>query len=257
MHPKGKRLLDRVAIVTGGARGIGKAIALRYTKEGAAVVIADRKAAEAVATVAEIEVHGGRAMFVHTDVTANASIENMVNETLRRYGRIDILVNNAGVALMREITAATEDDWDRLNGVNLKGLWLCTRAVVPTMIANRFGKIINMASMSGIIGYQWESIYAATKGGVISMTRELAVELCPFGINVNCICPGIIDTPIYLDIDFSLDDPENLESTLKSIPLKRIGKPDDVAGGAYFLASDDSSYLMGQALVIDGGYTLI
>ena len=257
MHATGKRLLDKVAIVTGGARGIGRAIALRYTREGASVVIADRKADEAAVTVGEIEKRGGRAIFVHTDVTDNETIESMVNETLRRYTRIDILVNNAGVALMRDITVATEDDWDRLNGVNLKGLWMCTKAVVPAMIENRAGKIVNMASMSGLIGYQWESIYASTKGGVISMTRELAVELCPFGINVNCICPGIIDTPIYYDIDFPLDDPENLESTLKSIPLRRIGKPDDVAGGAYFLVSDDSSYLMGQALVIDGGYTLI
>ena len=257
MHPSGNRLQDKVAIVTGGARGIGRAIALRYAREGAAVVIADRKAPEATATVDEVEALGARALFVHTDVSDNDSIESMVQETLRRYAQIDILVNNAGVALMREITAATEDEWDRLNGVNLKGLWLCTKAVVPTMIANRSGKIINMASMSGLIGYQWESIYASTKGGVISMTRELAVELCPFGINVNCICPGIVDTPIYVDIDFPLDDPENLESTLRAIPIGRIGKPDDVAGGAFFLASDDSSYLMGQALVIDGGYTLI
>ena len=257
MQPSGKRLIDRVAIITGGARGIGKAIALRYTKEGAAVVIADRKAGEAAATVDEIETKGGRAIFVHTDVANNESIENLVNETLRRYDKIDILVNNAGVALMKAITAATEDDWDRVNRVNLKGVWLLTKAVVPEMIANRSGKIINVASMSGLIGYKWESIYASTKGGVISMTRELAVELCPFGINVNCICPGIIDTPIYADIDFPLDDPENLEPTLKSIPLKRLGKPDDVAGGAFFLASDDSSYLMGQILVIDGGYTLL
>ena len=257
MHSSGKRLQDKVAIVTGGARGIGRAISLRYAREGAAVVVADRKAREAAATVDEVEALGARAVFVHTDVSDNDSIENMVQETLRQYSQIDILVNNAGVALMREITAATEDEWDTLNGVNLKGLWLCTKAVVPTMIANRAGKIINMASMSGLIGYQWESIYASTKGGVISMTRELAVELCPFGINVNCICPGIIDTPIYVDIDFPLDDPENRESTLNAIPMRRIGKPDDVAGGAYFLASDDSSYLMGQALVIDGGYTLI
>jgi NAD(P)-dependent dehydrogenase (short-subunit alcohol dehydrogenase family) len=134
---------------------------------------------------------------------------------------------------------------------------MCTKTVAPEMIKQKYGKIINLSSISGLVGYKWESIYCSTKGGVINMTRELAVELGPFGINVNCICPGIIETPLYQDIGFPLDDKDNLEYTLKAIPAKKIGKPEDIAGAAYFLASEDSSYVMGQILTVDGGYTSI
>ena len=257
MDPNTQRLKGSVAIVTGGARGIGKGIALRYAAEGASVVIADLKEKEATDTLDEIKKIGGNAIFVKTDVTDNETIKSMVEETINTYSKIDILVNNAGISLMRKITDATEEDWDKLNNVNLKGLWLCTKAVVPAMIERRHGKIINLSSISGLVGYKWESIYCSTKGGVINMTRELAVELSPFGINVNCICPGIIDTPLYIDIDFPLDDKENLEHTLKAIPVKKIGKPEDIAGAAFFLACEDSAYVMGQILAVDGGYTCI
>jgi 3-oxoacyl-[acyl-carrier protein] reductase len=252
-----QRLEDRVSIITGGARGIGKGIALRYVKEGVKVVIADMKEKEANETLREISEIGGDALFVKTDVTDSASLENLVKETIKVYKKIDILVNNAGISLMRKITEASEEDWDKLNNVNLKGLWMCTKAVVPEMIKRKYGKIINISSISGLVGYKWESIYCSTKGGVINMTRELAVELSPFGINVNCICPGIIETPLYLDIGFTLDKKENLEYTLKAIPAKKIGNPEDIAGAAYFFASEDSSYVMGQILAVDGGYTSI
>ena len=252
-----KRLKDRVAIVTGGSRGIGKGIAARYAREGAKVIIADLKEKEAMETVEEIKNSGGEAKFIATDVTDNDTIEKMVEETIKTYSRIDILVNNAGISLMRKITEAKIEDWDRLNNVNLKGVWLCTRAVVHEMIKNKYGKIINISSISGLVGYKWESIYCSTKGGVINMTRELAVELIPYNIYVNCICPGIIKTPLYIDINYPLDDPKNLKDTLKAIPCGKIGKPDDIAGAAFFLASDDSSYVTGQILAADGGYTLI
>lgn len=254
---KNGRLEGKVAIVTGGARGIGKGIATRFAAEGAKVIIADLKEKEAADTLNEIKSMGAEAVFIKTDVTSSKSIEDMVSKTIDTYKKIDILVNNAGISLMRKITEASEADWDKLNSVNLKGVWLCTKTVVPHMIEKKYGKIINISSISGLVGYKWESIYCTTKGGVINMTRELAVELCPYNINVNCICPGIIETPLYIDINFPLDDKENLEHTLKSIPSKRIGKPQDIAGPAFFLASDDSSYLMGQILVADGGYTSI
>jgi NAD(P)-dependent dehydrogenase (short-subunit alcohol dehydrogenase family) len=252
-----KRLSGKVAVITGGARGIGKGIALRYAAEGAKIVVADLKEKEAAQTLDEIKKIGSQAVFVKTDVTSNTSITGMVKEAVDKFGKIDILVNNAGISLMRKITEASEADWDKLNSVNLKGLWLCTKAVVPEMIKKSYGKIINISSISGLVGYKWESIYCSTKGGVINMTRELAVELAPFNIYVNCICPGIIETPLYKDINFPLDDKDNLEHTLKAIPMKKIGAPNDIAGAAFFFASEDSSYVTGQILAVDGGYTSI
>ncbi len=254
---KGKRLSGKVAVITGGARGIGEGIAYRYAEEGASIIIADLKEKEATETISRIESFGSKAIFVKTDVADPASIEDMVNKTIKTFGKIDILVNNAGISLMKKITEASVEDWDKLNSVNLKGVWLCTRAVAPHMIKANYGKIINISSISGLVGYKWESIYCSTKGGVINMTRELAVELAPEGIYVNCICPGIIETPLYKDIDFPLDDKENLEYTLKAIPMKKIGMPGDIAGAAFFFASEDSSFVTGQILAVDGGYTSI
>jgi len=254
---KDKRLKGKVAIVTGAARGIGKGIALRYAQEGADLVIADLRQEEAKQTLEEIKQLGGKAVFVKTDVTSEGSLKNMADESVKAFGKIDILVNNAGISLMRKITEAKIEDWDKLNNVNLKGVWMSTKAVVDNMIKNKYGKIINISSISGIVGYKWESIYCSTKGGVINMTRELAVELAPYNIYVNCICPGIIDTPLYIDINFPLDDKDNLEYTLKAIPMKKIGKPVDIAGAAFFFASDDSSFVTGQILAVDGGYTSI
>lgn len=149
-----KRLLEKVAVITGGARGIGKGIALRYANEGAKIVIADLKEKEAAQTLDELKKIGSQAVFVKTDVTDNSSITGMVKETVDKFGKIDILVNNAGISLMRKITEASEADWDKLNNVNLKGLWLCTRAVAPEMIKNSYGKIINISSISGLVGYK-------------------------------------------------------------------------------------------------------
>lgn len=252
------RLKGQVAIVTGSARGIGKAIALRFAREGACVVVQDLKEVEANEVVREIrEDLGTESIFIKGDISLEGDIKNIVEKTISEFGRIDILVNNAGISLMRKIPEATVADWDRLNNVNLRGVWLCIREIVPHMMKQKYGKIVNIASVSGLVGYKWESIYCATKGGVINMTRELAVELCEHNINVNCICPGITDTPIYLEVNYPLDDPKNLEETLRAIPAKRIGKPEDIAGAAFFLVSEDASYVMGQILAVDGGYTAI
>jgi len=253
-----KRLKDRVAIVTGSARGIGRAIALRFAREGAHVVVQDLRGREAEEVVQSIsEDIGSTALFVKGDVSAENDVKRIVETAVSEFGRVDILVNNAGISLMRKIHEAKVEDWDRMNNVNLKGVWLCAREVVPYMIKQNYGRIINISSISGLVGYKWESIYCATKGGVINMTRELAVELCEYNINVNCICPGITDTPIYVDVNYPLDDPKNLEETLRAIPAKRIAKPEEIAGAAFFLASEDSSYVMGQILAVDGGYTAI
>ncbi|MCK5566590.1 MAG: SDR family oxidoreductase [Actinomycetia bacterium] len=254
---KGKRLSGKVAVITGGARGIGEGIAHRYAEEGADIIIADLKEKEATETISRIESFGRKGESFAADATDEKQVIELVRYVIGSFGKIDILVNNAGISLMKKITEASVEDWDKLNSVNLKGVWLCVRAVVPHMIKAGYGKIINISSISGLVGYKWESIYCSTKGGVINMTRELAVELAPEGIYVNCICPGIIETPLYKDIDFPLDDKENLEHTLKAIPMKKIGMPGDIAGAAFFFASEDSRFVTGQILAVDGGYTSI
>ena len=248
------KLKNKISIVTGAGRGIGEGIAIRYAQEGSKVVVVDieRQGEEVVKKIIK---SGGDALFVKADLSDSEDIENVVNKTLRKYGTIDILVNNAGVAVKKPIHDCTLKDWDFVLGLDLRGLWYLTREATRTMVKNKKGKVINIASITGVVSFPDESIYAAAKGGVVNMTRELGCELAKYNINVNAIGPGIIETPIYELQNFSLKVKENAEGLLREIPINRIGKPRDIAGPAVFLASDDSDYVCGAILMVDGGWT--
>ena len=252
-----RRLQDKVAIITGAARGIGEAISKRFAEEGAAVVvIADKRVKDGESVVAKITSMGGQATFLETDVSAEIDVERMVSRTKDLYGRLDILVNNAGISLSRPIDECTVEDYDTVHATDLRGLWLCCREAVRTMKKSGGGRIINIASTSGVVAsFPDQTIYGAAKGGVIQLTRSLAVEVCHHNINVNCIAPSFVDTPVYGEMNLSLDDPMNLKKLIDKQPSGRIGTVEECAGAAFYLASDDSSYVIGQTIFVDGGLT--
>ncbi|MEM0078768.1 MAG: SDR family NAD(P)-dependent oxidoreductase [Nitrososphaerota archaeon] len=245
------KLQNRVAIVTGAGQGIGKAIALALAKEGAKVVVSD--ITDLIFDVAkEIEALGSEALPIKCDVTNPNDVNKMVKTTLEKFNRIDILVNNAGIYPFKPFIEMSEGEWDKVLNVNLKGVFNCTKAVVPKMVEQRYGKIINISSIAGaVVGFPQLAHYSASKAGIIGFTRALALELAPYGINVNAVAPGPIETP-----GTKILGKETLESFIKTIPLGRMGKPEDVANLVVFLASDDSSFITGQYIVCDGGYTL-
>ncbi|MDF2722778.1 MAG: short-chain dehydrogenase/reductase [Paenibacillus sp.] len=236
------KLQHKTAIITGAAHGIGRAIALRYAKEGANVIVSDINLELANEVVKEIQTAGGEAIAVQVDVRNSAEIAAMVETTLATYGRIDILVNNAGGAARERGTMfhkQTEEVFDWVIDVNLKGTILCTRAVINRMIDQGSGKIISMSSIAGVVGAQTGSEYAATKAGIIAFTKSLAMEVGQHGINVNCIAPGAIVTVPRL-------------ANIKTY-LGRTGEPDEVASLALFLCTDEASFITGQNYIIDGG----
>jgi NAD(P)-dependent dehydrogenase (short-subunit alcohol dehydrogenase family) len=247
------RLDNRTAIVTGARRGIGRAIALALAKEGANVVVSDVNQEDCQKVVAEIESLGRRGLALKCNVTSRAEIEEMVKITVAEFGKVDILVNNAGVITFKPFLELTEDDWDKTLNVNLKGQFLCAQAVAKEMAKNKRGRIINIASISSGgcgIAFPLVAHYTASKGGIIALTEALALELTPQGINVNAICPGAIDT----DMAKGVKEGNQLERVLVRIPKNRMGQPEDVAHLAVFLASDESDYISGAAMVIDGGW---
>lgn len=245
------RLKNKVAFVTGAARGIGQAIAERLAQEGAKVVVVDRNTTE---TVDNIKKEGGKAIFIKADLTDAGAIKKTVDTALKEFGTIDILVNNACITVAKPITETTEEDWHIVHDMGLKGTWMVTKAVVPIMIKNKSGKIINSGSLAGIRAFANQSIYCAIKGGVVNMTKELAIELAPHGITANVINPGVIDTPLFIDQGNPLEG-EFLAGILPNIPLGRVGTPKDVAGVVAFLASSDSDYMTGALINIDGGWS--
>ncbi|QGP91874.1 3-oxoacyl-[acyl-carrier-protein] reductase FabG [Neomoorella glycerini] len=242
------RIKDKVAIITGGARGIGKETALLFAREGAMVVIGDFDAAAGEQTLAELKSTGARALFFKVDVTDRASVQNMVDATKGEFGRIDILINNAGITADAFLTKMTEEQWDKVIAVNLKGVFNCTQAVVPIMMEQGSGVILNASSVVGVYGNVGQTNYAATKAGVIGMTKSWAKELGKKGIRVNAIAPGFIIT------DMTAKVPEKVLELMQSrTPLGRLGVPKDVAAAYLFLASDEASYINGQVLGVDGG----
>lgn len=248
-------LKDKVAIVTGGASGIGRAIAHQFAALGAKVVIADIDLERAKAVVEEITTAGGKALAVETDVSQAAAVEAMVQATLDRFGQIDILVNNAGVGTLSSIVEMIEEEWDWVINVNLKGTFLCTRAVARWMIENGHkGKIINISSINEQVPLAGEAHYCASKGGVMMFTRAAALELAPYGIHVNAIAPGMTETALTEEIT---QIPELRAAHLKQIPLGRFGQPEDVAKAAAFLASEWSDWVTGHTLYADGGMHLV
>jgi NAD(P)-dependent dehydrogenase (short-subunit alcohol dehydrogenase family) len=251
------KLKDKVALVTGGARGIGAAVVRAYAAEGAHVAIADVDTAEATTVAAEL---GGKAMPVRLDVRDGASIEAMMAAVLEKLGGVDILVNNAGVFNMGPISELTEADFDRQFGINVKGLLFVTKAVAGQMIKQgRGGKIINMSSQAGRRGEPLIAVYCASKAAVISITQSLGLELIKHGINVNGIAPGVVDTPMWDQVDALFAKYENRPIGEKkrlvgeAVPYGRMGRPDDYRGPALFLASSDSDYVVAQTLNVDGG----
>ncbi len=253
-------LSERVAIVTGGARGIGKGIALRFADEGSSVVIADVLTKEGKETADEMVRKGGRAIFVECDVSDSARVGGMVEQVLKAFKKIDILVNNAGIGpLPRSIAAITEEEWDRVLAVNLKGVFLCSRAVLPSMRQNGYGRIINISSMAAIAPPAPNCHYSAAKAGILGFTRDLALEMAPFNICVNAILPGAIRTEMFSRIIPPGRDPEEFLAEMgKALsPMGRMGTPDDIAGAALFLASEMSGYVTGDRLLVGGGSPLI
>jgi 3-oxoacyl-[acyl-carrier protein] reductase len=248
-----RRLENRIAVVTGAASGIGKGIAIAFAREGASIVVADQaeesRAAEVLAGIRE---HGGEALFVQTDVSDAQSVQHMADAALARFGRVDILVNNAGIFTESLIENMPIDDWDRVVGVNLRGTFLCTRALIGQMLEREDGRIINIASQLGQIGGKSVGHYAASKAGVIGLTKSLAREVALRGVRVNAIAPGPIETPL-LDSETE----EWRSGKLAELPIGRFGTVDEVTPTAVLLASADGSYYVGQTLGPNGGDVML
>jgi len=247
-------LTGKSALVTGGARGIGRATCLMLARAGASVAVNYRvESPSANLLVEEIESAGGDAFSLSADISKRPEAEMMVDETVSRFGSIDILVNNAGIWRSSPIEEMSDGEWDEMIAVNLTGTFNCVRAAVPAMKEARSGRIVNIASTAGQRGESFSSHYAATKGGVISLTKSLAVELAPFGILVNCVAPGWVVT------DMTRDDllGARRDAILQTIPLARAGTPDEIAGAVLYLASELSTFVTGEILNVNGGAVLV
>lgn len=251
-----QRLRDKIVLITGAANGIGAATASLFAREGASIGLIDKDADGLARFAAVLSEAGHRVQAVPGNVTDPADIKRTVDETAARFGPITILVNNAGITLTRPLLETTMADIDQLVSVNLKGLVLASQAVIPQMIEAGGGAIVNDASNAGIVGRPWQPFYGATKAGVVSLTKSMALAHARDGIRVNCICPGSIDTPMLRGaLRSSGDFDQNWRRTSLVIPLGRIGKANDIAFATLFLASDEANYITGVALPVDGGRT--
>jgi NAD(P)-dependent dehydrogenase (short-subunit alcohol dehydrogenase family) len=242
-----------VAVVTGASGGIGKAIALALAAHGAEVLVAGRNPEKTRAAAAEVASLGGRAAPFFLEIASRSSAEDMAAAALQEFGRIDILVNSAGMNIRKEILAISEEDWDQVLTTNLKGVLYCCQAVGRHLVRQEYGKVVNISSISSFLGHPARGAYAASKGGLIQLTRVMATEWAPHKVNVNAISPAAVDTPF---IDGLKKDRQRLDRELERIPLARIGTPADVAGAAVFLASRASDFITGQNLFVDGGRTV-
>ena len=250
------RLKDRVALITGGGAGIGRATALLFAREGARVVIDARSSKNGEETVGMIKEVGGEASLVVGDVSRNGDAERMVRTTIGNYGRLNILVNNAGTGKGDKVTEVPEEDWDKAIDVNLKGVFLVSRYAIREMIKQGGGCIINISSIRGLLGNPSGASYCSSKGGVVLLTKQMAVDYAGDNIRVNCICPGFVDTKMFRSYTDSKENPkEALRVFEEMAPLGRIARAEEVAYAILFLASDDSSFITGVALPVDGGYT--
>jgi len=247
-------LKNKTAIVTGARRGMGRAHALVLAKAGARVMVADISSEECEKVVKEIEKNGGEAMAIKCDVSKKEEVDKMIETVVKKWGKLDILINNAGIAQFVPFLQMTEAEWDKTININLKGYFLCAQAAAKEMQRQGSGAIVNIASVAmGQVGVGFPNLthYCASKGGIVGMSEAMAIELAPYNIRVNVVSPGAIDTPM---IDPVKQDKAAMAGILARVPLRRVGKPEEVANAVLFLASDESSYMTGSVVVVDGGW---
>ena len=244
------RLKDKIAIITGSGKGLGEAMALLFSREGAKIVVFDIDEPAGRETVEQIQQQRGEAIFVHGDVSNPDDAVRLIDAAVDAYGRVDILVNNAGVHVDRTVADTTEEEWDRILRVNLKGVFLCSKAAIPQMRRQGGGNIICISSISGLIGQLNQAAYNASKHGLIGLVRCMAYDHALENIRANAICPGVMNTPLVASVP-----EEHIAPYRKTSLLERFAEPSEVANAALFLASDESSYVTGSAMVVDGGYT--
>ncbi len=245
------RLKGKIALITGGARGIGRAIALTFAREGADIVVADVNLEVAGKTASEIEAMGRGALALEMDVTDYQKVEEGINKILDKFGKVDILVNNAGITKDNLLLRMSQAEWDAVINVNLKGTFNCIKAVSKPMVKQRSGRIISIASIIGLMGNWGQANYAASKAGIIALTKTVAKELASRNINANAVAPGFIQT------DMTAKLPEDVKAKMmEAIPMAKLGTPEDVANVCLFLASEESSYITGQTITVDGGMVM-
>lgn len=247
-------LTGKVALVTGARRGMGRAHALALAGQGASIAVTDISKEECEVVVGEIKERGGEARAWKLDVTDNREIDAVFGEAAAHFGRLDILINNAGIFSPKQALEMSEEEWEKTININLRGEFFCAQRAAKEMAKNKWGRIVNIASIAsgGVgMGIAWGAHYTASKGGIIGMTETFAIELAEHGITVNAIAPGAIDTPMLGDAG---TESEEMQGWIKRIPLHRIGKPEEVAAAAVFLASEEASYVTGVALYVDGGW---
>lgn len=246
------RLENKVALISGGARGMGAVEARLFASEGARIIIGDIREEEGRRVEAQINEAGGECIFTHLDVTSEASWVDSVALAVARFGKLDILINNAGIFPMEKVEETTAESWDMVMGVNAKGVFLGTKSVIPAMRAAGGGSIINLSSIAGLVGSTYSASYNASKGAVRLFTKSTAIQYAREGIRANSIHPGLIDTLMAADL---LADEELRQRRVATTPMGRVGRAEEVAYGALYLASDESSFVTGSELVIDGGFT--
>jgi len=244
------RLKNKVALITGGGSGIGEATVLKFSKEGAKVVINDVNEDNAKKVAKKVEAKGGEALVCIVDVCKKSDVEDMIKQTLKRFGRLDILVNNAGINRDSFVKKMSEEQWDKVIDINLKGTFLCAQAALVPMMEQKSGKIINTASI-GALGNLGQANYSASKAGVIGLTKTLALESARYNITVNCVSPGATNTDMTKKMP-----PEIAQKVKDKIPLRRFAEPEEIAEMHLFLASDESSYITGQVIFVDGGISV-
>jgi len=249
-----RRFDRKIAIVTGGAQGIGAGIARRLADEGAMVAILDIQLEKATGVAKAIESKGGKAIALKMDIADSDDVKRAVKEVEGKFGRLDILVNNAGWDKIAPFIELPEEVWDKIIAINLRGPIAVTRAVLDGMVSRNYGKIVNIASDAGRVGSSGESVYSACKGGIIAFTKTLARELVRYNINVNVVCPGPSDTPMLAEM--GKENPQIIEAVTRAIPMRRLAQPGDIAAAVAFLASDEASYITGQTLSVSGGLTM-
>jgi 3-oxoacyl-[acyl-carrier protein] reductase len=241
-------LKNKIAIVTGGRQGIGKGIVLALAQEGCDVVVSDIVLEDCEKVVKEIEKIGKKGLAVKCDVSKKEEVDNLISETIKKFGKLDILVNNAGIYPFKPFEQIEESDWDKVIDVNLKSVFLCSQAAIKEM--KQGGKIVDISSIASFVGFEGLTHYCASKGAINSMIRALALEVAPKRINVNAVAPGAIDTP------GASSPEEQKKQTISAIPWARMGLPEDIANAVVFLASEKADYITGQTIIVDGGWTL-